>query len=169
MHSPATHGSLYLLRRLPYHESDDIDRLMAEILAFRGFAIPDFTLRDKSSSYHRRDLPLHLLELLSAMLTIDPSARPSCDVVLEAIERIQNEPSSNVPHHALVPAISRTPPLEKPSPLDVAPAVVEQAVGSAAMPLSTTLARVDQSQLLVACLVIFKVSQILPPYYNQRD
>lgn len=85
--------------RLPYQESDDIDRLREEIQRYPGYLLPSssrdqFPIDSQSLSSHvppadRLDLPRPLMKLLAGLLCLDPSLRPSCSTVLKCIENIR--------------------------------------------------------------------------------
>ncbi|KAH9822399.1 kinase-like domain-containing protein [Melampsora americana] len=85
--------------RLPYTESDDIDRLLEEIQRYPGYILPQnsrdqFSINSQSINSHlppadRLDLPRPLMKLLAGLLCLDPSLRPSCTTVLKCIESIR--------------------------------------------------------------------------------
>ncbi|EGF98344.1 uncharacterized protein MELLADRAFT_118559 [Melampsora larici-populina 98AG31] len=83
--------------RLPYTESDDIDRLREEIQRYPGYIFPSnprdqFSIDSQSVGSHvpdRLDLPRPLMKLLAGLLCLDPSLRPSCSTVLKCIENIR--------------------------------------------------------------------------------
>ncbi|CAH7672610.1 kinase-like domain-containing protein, partial [Phakopsora pachyrhizi] len=91
--------------RLPYTESDDIKKLEDEIKSYPGYLKPQPVFLDKialsfyqisagwdfntETQLSRSDLPHSLLQLLSSLLSLEPSHRPSCESVLETISNIR--------------------------------------------------------------------------------
>ncbi|MBW0487141.1 hypothetical protein O181_026856 [Austropuccinia psidii MF-1] len=84
--------------RLPYNESDDIDRLVDEINHYPGFLVEalerdlkqNLVVESGQVRYmNRSDLPHSLLRLLSNLLCLDPRLRPSCDRILVYIQNIR--------------------------------------------------------------------------------
>ncbi|KAE8266433.1 hypothetical protein A4X09_0g5917 [Tilletia walkeri] len=65
--------------RLPYRNSDDIDRLREEMERYGGYSVQD------ERTMHRARVPPVLSMLLRRMLDRTPSHRPSCEEILGAL------------------------------------------------------------------------------------
>ncbi|GAA6008090.1 hypothetical protein JCM11491_001878 [Sporobolomyces phaffii] len=76
---------------LPYRHLDDTAQLEQEIQSYRGFYPSDADSLDHGT---RHDLPESLLRLIARLVNIQPSERPSCDKVLQALAEIVKEVES---------------------------------------------------------------------------
>ncbi|KAG0146297.1 hypothetical protein CROQUDRAFT_44650, partial [Cronartium quercuum f. sp. fusiforme G11] len=84
--------------RLPYTESDNIDKLREEIQQYPGYMLPmppkhagfsKSSLPPRNQPAHRLDLPRSLLKLMADLLSVEAFSRPSCATVLTCIENIR--------------------------------------------------------------------------------
>ncbi|KAI8980463.1 kinase-like domain-containing protein [Pilobolus umbonatus] len=84
--------------RLPYSVIDDVDILRQEILSFTELRFPKsrfdiyppgVELPDNKGI--ESDIPNELKLLIRKLLSVDPSRRPSCSVILSQLQRLRNE------------------------------------------------------------------------------
>ncbi|GAA5821418.1 hypothetical protein JCM10212_002337 [Sporobolomyces blumeae] len=73
---------------LPYHETEELTLLEREIRSYRGFHPSDIQSLDHGT---RHDVPRSVLRLLSKLIHVDPSERPTCDKVLKALREIEDD------------------------------------------------------------------------------